>query len=168
MLNEIQTTTLRNRDMPIKTPHTKAEKKAVMHTEMKEFKNGTLHSGSKTGPKVKSRAQAIAIGLSESSQSNKGHAKAPKFDHPRNPGPYQDDAHKRSYSAVESDLGEPGRPVGRSEGVEIGPAIKRDRTPHSFDRPSAKGSHGYGHDVGQRSGALRLSGNKSAHRIGAK
>ncbi len=33
----------------------------VMH----EFKAGTLHSGSKKGPTVKSREQAIAIGLSE-------------------------------------------------------------------------------------------------------
>ena len=33
----------------------------VMH----EYKHGTLHSGSKSGPKVKSRAQAIAIGMSE-------------------------------------------------------------------------------------------------------
>jgi hypothetical protein len=32
---------------------------------MHEFKHGELHSGSKTGPKVKSRKQAIAIGLSE-------------------------------------------------------------------------------------------------------
>lgn len=30
-----------------------------------EFKAGTLHSGSKKGPPVKNRAQAIAIGLSE-------------------------------------------------------------------------------------------------------
>jgi len=30
-----------------------------------EFKGGTLHSGSKTGPVVKNRSQAIAIGLSE-------------------------------------------------------------------------------------------------------
>ena len=33
----------------------------VMH----EFKHGELHSGSKKGPKVKSRDQAIAIALSE-------------------------------------------------------------------------------------------------------
>ena len=33
----------------------------VMH----EYKHGQLHSGSKSGPKVKSRKQAIAIGLSE-------------------------------------------------------------------------------------------------------
>lgn len=32
---------------------------------MGEYKRGKLHSGSKKGPKVKSRAQAIAIGLSE-------------------------------------------------------------------------------------------------------
>lgn len=33
----------------------------VMH----KFKKGQLHSGSKSGPKVKSRKQAIAIMLSE-------------------------------------------------------------------------------------------------------
>ena len=33
----------------------------VMH----EFKEGELHSGSKKGPKVKNRKQAIAIALSE-------------------------------------------------------------------------------------------------------
>ena len=33
----------------------------VMH----KFKHGGLHSGSKHGPKVKSRAQAIAIMMSE-------------------------------------------------------------------------------------------------------
>lgn len=32
---------------------------------MGEFKRGTLRSGSKKGPKVKSREQAIAIALSE-------------------------------------------------------------------------------------------------------
>ena len=32
---------------------------------MREYKEGKLHSGSKQGPKVKSRGQAIAIALSE-------------------------------------------------------------------------------------------------------
>jgi hypothetical protein len=36
--------------------------KDVMH----KFKTGTLHSGSKTGPKVQNRKQAIAIAISES------------------------------------------------------------------------------------------------------
>ena len=40
-------------------PKGKVEK--VMH----EYKEGKLHSGSKKGPKVKSRKQAIAIALSE-------------------------------------------------------------------------------------------------------
>ena len=40
----------------------------VMH----EFKHGTLHSGSKHGPKVKSRAQAIAIMMSEKREAAKG------------------------------------------------------------------------------------------------
>ncbi len=32
---------------------------------MREYSKGSLHSGSKKGPKVKSRKQAIAIGLSQ-------------------------------------------------------------------------------------------------------
>jgi len=32
---------------------------------MREYKHGTLHSGSKTGPRVKSRKQAIAIALNQ-------------------------------------------------------------------------------------------------------
>lgn len=38
---------------------------------MREFKAGTLHSGSKKGPKVKSRKQAVAIALSEAGMSKK-------------------------------------------------------------------------------------------------
>jgi hypothetical protein len=37
----------------------------VMH----EFKTGALHSGSKKGPKVTSRKQAIAIAMSEAGMS---------------------------------------------------------------------------------------------------
>ena len=40
----------------------------VMH----EFKHGELHSGSKKGPKVSSRKQAIAIALSEQRKANRG------------------------------------------------------------------------------------------------
>lgn len=39
----------------------------VMH----EYKTGKLHSGSKTGPKVKSRKQAVAIALSEARRGKK-------------------------------------------------------------------------------------------------
>ena len=38
---------------------------------MREFKKGKLHSGSKKGPVVKSRKQAIAIALSEAGMSKK-------------------------------------------------------------------------------------------------
>jgi hypothetical protein len=169
MLNEIQTTTTRNRKMPIKTPHTKKERQAVVGQEMHAFKHGTLHSGSKTGPKVTNRKQAIAIGLSEAGLSNRG-AKQP---HPKtNPGSYDDSAHEpgRSYSAVEKDEGREleGVKTSVAEHAEIGPDIHRGRIAHTFDRPSAKGSHGFGHGAGQRVGALRMSGHKSAHRIGAK
>ena len=49
----------------------KKAKRSRMKTEMHKFKHGDLHSGSKNGRVVKSRAQAIAIGLSESGQSRK-------------------------------------------------------------------------------------------------
>ena len=38
---------------------------------MGEYKRGTLHSGSKKGPKVKSRKQAVAIALSEQRSAKK-------------------------------------------------------------------------------------------------
>lgn len=39
---------------------------------MREFKADDLHSGSKKGPKVTNRRQAIAIGLSERKRFGKG------------------------------------------------------------------------------------------------
>jgi len=56
-----------------------AKKKSIVQKKMKkvmtEMKEGKLHSGSKKGPVVKNRAQAIAIGLSE---ARKKGAKIPK------------------------------------------------------------------------------------------
>lgn len=47
-----------------------AAKKTKMQKVMHEWKAGTLHSG-KGGPVVKSRKQAIAIGMSEMAQAKK-------------------------------------------------------------------------------------------------
>ena len=41
--------------------------KQVMH----EFKHGTLHSGSKSGPVVRKRRQAVAIAVSEARRGKK-------------------------------------------------------------------------------------------------
>lgn len=43
----------------------KTKAQAKVKKVMGEFKKGVLHSGSKKGPKVTSRKQAIAISLSE-------------------------------------------------------------------------------------------------------
>lgn len=47
----------------------KAESK--VHKVMKEYKEGKLHSGSKKGPQVKNRKQAVAIALSEARRGKK-------------------------------------------------------------------------------------------------
>jgi hypothetical protein len=52
-------------------PKTKAGKAAKVKTVLHEFKAGSLHSGSSSGPKVKNRRQAIAIALSEAGQSRR-------------------------------------------------------------------------------------------------
>jgi hypothetical protein len=52
----------------MKKPSKAAKKTAkVMH----EFASGKLHSGSKKGPVVKNRKQAIAIALSEAKRAKK-------------------------------------------------------------------------------------------------
>lgn len=45
--------------------------KSKMGKVMHEFKVGSLHAGSKKGPVVSSRKQAIAIGLSEAGKAKK-------------------------------------------------------------------------------------------------
>lgn len=47
----------------------------VMH----KFKKGKLHSGSKKGPKVKDRKQAIAIMMSEKREGKKKNTKHPEY-----------------------------------------------------------------------------------------
>ncbi len=55
----------------VKRNSKKSVKRARMKAEMHKFKHGTMHSGSKTGPVVKDRKQAIAISLHQSGQSRK-------------------------------------------------------------------------------------------------
>ena len=54
----------------------KAAKQAKVGKVMHEYKTGTLHSGSKSGPMVTSRKQAIAIAMSEANKAKKKPKKA--------------------------------------------------------------------------------------------
>lgn len=55
----------------MKKPTTKKGKMAKVGKVMHEFKTGMLHTGSKKGPVVASKKQAIAIALSEAGMSKK-------------------------------------------------------------------------------------------------
>lgn len=47
------------------------KKQAKIKKVMKEFKGGKLHSGSKKGPMVTNRKQAVAIAISEAAKNRK-------------------------------------------------------------------------------------------------
>jgi hypothetical protein len=49
----------------------KIAKKKKVAKVMREFKSGTLNSGSSKGPVVTNRRQAVAIALSQAKMSNK-------------------------------------------------------------------------------------------------
>lgn len=74
---------IKNKDLmkSIKDAHKEKEgkhkkKKGKIAKVMKEFSEKKLHSGSKKGPEVKSKAQALAIGYSEAKKA--GEKVAPK------------------------------------------------------------------------------------------
>ena len=54
-----------------KVPTTKAGKQKKIGKVMAEYKAGTLNTGSKKGPVVTSKKQAIAIALSQAGMSKK-------------------------------------------------------------------------------------------------
>ena len=58
----------------MKSPEPAPGKPDKIQTTMHEFKEGSLHSGSKKGPEVKNRAQAVAIALSQQRKANRGNA----------------------------------------------------------------------------------------------
>ncbi len=49
--------------------HKKSKGKAKVKKVMEEYKEGKLHSGSKKGPEVTNKKQAVAIALSEAGLS---------------------------------------------------------------------------------------------------
>lgn len=58
--------------LQIATMKKKSKADKAVSKVMREYKAGTLNSGSKKGPKVRSRKQAIAIAPSEAERASKG------------------------------------------------------------------------------------------------
>ena len=168
----------------------------VVETEMHKFKHGTLHSGSKHGPKVKSRKQAIAIALSESGQSKKNYDRGSHNE--GNPGFPSTVSHSPPHhkeSAVKNKETEKAHEAREKQVMgagyeehERGEAGRGHDTPQSmthpkgFDHKQLKGcflaEHHKAVDVSrtpdrfrgtQSSGpVLRVSGHKGAHQIGKR
>lgn len=135
--------------MPDKTPRTKAEKQNAVHEVMSEYKEGKLHSGSKKGPKVKSRKQAVAIAMSESGQSKPNYDRSSHY--PGNPG---------FPSSSEAGGSPPPKTFQSHESREkqvMGAGYKVHE--RLENRP---------HRIGGGSSPLRLSCHKGAHQIGKR
>lgn len=97
-----------------------------MDKTMHEFSEGKLHSGSKKGPVVKSRAQAIAIGLSEARKS--GEHVAPKH-----------------HSFASSDAPHGAASMGKPEEHHIEQGHKTSGPYHKMDGAGRKGHDETGH-----------------------
>lgn len=151
--------------MPARPPRTKPEKAAAVNQTMHEFKEGDLHSGSKQGPKVKNRKQAVAIALSQAGESKydrdahfKGNPGFPSDPEAKSP-PETHAAHESREKEV---MGAGYQEHEKAENKSYKPGGT------AFKMPHAPGAHGFGHTGGQKQGHLRMSGHSGAHRIGKK
>ena len=113
-----------------------------------QFKAKAKKAGMSTGAFAKKEAASPDASTKTKRQANLakigakyggGHVKTPPPDHPRNPGTYDNESH-----------------------VPITTGLA-----HKFGGASS-GAHGFGHGVHVRSGHLRMSGAKSAHRVGKR
>src|SRR5215475_9585387 len=93
-----------------------------VHQEMKKFKEGTLHSGSKTGPVVKNRKQAIAIALSEAGLSCKKRSRGGPSDE-RETEPTPDEIGRKQTKIRTYRSG--GRAMGKHSGFLTGGRLDR-------------------------------------------
>ncbi len=89
----IETYTIDDKPISLRRFAKKGSGEGKVEKVMHEFKHGELHSGSKQGPKVSSRKQAVAIAMNEAGMSRNGKSKNGK------PGPkrhnrecYEEDA----------------------------------------------------------------------------
>jgi Family of unknown function (DUF6496) len=138
-----------------------------MKNTMHEFKEGKLHSGSKEGPEVHSRAQAIAIGLSEE-------RKVKEKTHHEGYEPHVEHEHSNhGHPGHHLRMKEEGHRVGSSHEQHEHEPMEHYKSPDMHGHPGSHAgmgtkSHGFGHGVSMRKGPMRMSGHPGAHRIGGK
>lgn len=135
--------------MPIKG---KSPKETV-HTEMHKFKHGSLHSGSKHGPLVVNRKQAIAIALSEARRAGKkaggGKVKA------RQPSENVDDRREEQNNRFNDSLY---FPPGRSTNQEVYDIGNTGRQPNAYPDISPDQYTHLGDDLGKSQLDLKAMG----------
>lgn len=134
--------------MPVGPTRTKAQKQRVVHTEMKKFSEGKLHSGSKKGPVVTNPKQAIAISMLESKQSKSKRAvKEKNYDrsahHPGNPGFNREG--KPPYAEYNGGA-HAKQPKGKSMGIHDGPQGHAGQTYHEEQKEHWGNKMGEGHE----------------------
>ena len=86
-----------------------AAEKAKIAKVMHEFKSGALHSGSKKGPEVKSRKQAVAIALSEARRNPMKKAEGGAVDMKQDKATVRAGVHKHERAM------HPGKPLTRMQ-----------------------------------------------------
>src|SRR5215469_905109 len=141
---------------------------------MREYKHGKLHSGSDEGPKVKSRAQAIAIGLSEARKAGQNVSPKPKEGSVKGHGshhhgiPHDPKHHSMGYSHLRLNEGaqgpvkqDPVTSMEASKGKELHPAKHTHlRSKGNFDPGTTAEAE---HHVGDHEGGHPRGPEKAAH-----
>ncbi len=171
-LNEIATTTQRNRGKRMAI-HIKKSHKGLLHKDLgvgadKKIPAGKLEKATHSSNAAVKKRAVFAENAKHWHHGGAKHASQP---HPvTNPGFYDTEPHAPSNKITKRKLVQ-GNTLGDAAPAMVpsnpGRSSGLGGAPHSFKAPHG-GGHGYGHNVINRLGSLRMSGHPGAHKIGKR